>query len=157
MNQSNNNSLLGFLQKKSLFSSNVNNGNRKRSRSRSKDSRNFDKISNVNSFEERSLAESAFMQKKQPIVEDSFRNNNNYVKANPNPESGRLFKTYHEHDNYLDHTFNPNEPRLNYERNIRTTPYEDKNPLYYSKASEISENTWGVMMQTPNNFESARL
>lgn len=109
MNQSNNSSLLGFLQKKSLFSSNINNSNRKRSRSRSKDSRNFDKVSNVNSFEERSLAESAFMQKKQPIAEDSFRNNSGgYVKANPNPENSRLFKTYHEHDNYLDHTFNPN-------------------------------------------------
>lgn len=108
MNQSNNNSLLGFLQKKSLFSSNVNNSNRKRSRSRSKDSKNFDKLSNVNSFEDRSLAESAFMQKKQPIAEDSAWNSSNYSKVIPNPESGRLFKTYHEHDNYLDHTFNPN-------------------------------------------------
>lgn len=58
MSTNNDSSLLGFLQKKSLFSSSPNKGGRRRSRSKSRDSRNYDKKSNVNSLEERSLEES---------------------------------------------------------------------------------------------------
>lgn len=52
MSSNNDNSLLGFLQKKSLFSNSPNKNSRKRSRSKSRDSRNFDKRSNIASLEE---------------------------------------------------------------------------------------------------------
>jgi hypothetical protein len=57
MSGTNDNSLLGFLQKKSLFSNSPNKNSRKRSRSKSRDSRNFDKRSNINSLEEMSRVE----------------------------------------------------------------------------------------------------
>lgn len=47
MSGNNDNSLLGFLQKKSLFSNSPSKNSRKRSRSKSRDSRNFDKRSNI--------------------------------------------------------------------------------------------------------------
>jgi hypothetical protein len=57
MSGTNDNSLLGFLQKKSLFSNSPNKNSRKRSRSKSRDSRNFDKRSNINTLDEASRVE----------------------------------------------------------------------------------------------------
>jgi len=46
----NDNGLLGFLKKKSLFANSPLKNSRKRSRSKSRDSKNFDQKSGLNSF-----------------------------------------------------------------------------------------------------------
>ena len=66
-NVKDNGSLFGFLSKPSLFQSSSNNNvnrRRSRSRSRSKDSRVSDKFSNINAFEDRSMASASKIQQK---------------------------------------------------------------------------------------------
>lgn len=58
MDNNNNSSLLGFLQKKSLFSNSPNNRTRNRSRSGSRDSRVYGNKSNVYQLDDRSEAPS---------------------------------------------------------------------------------------------------
>jgi hypothetical protein len=89
MSNINDNSLLGFLQKKSLFSNSPNQNGRKRSRSKSRDSKNFDRKSYINSFEERSVEESIVSQVNQ-IPQYNYRTERKEVM--PNPESKPLFQ-----------------------------------------------------------------
>jgi len=65
MSNNDNSSLLGFLQKKSLFSNSPNKASRRRSRSKSRDSKNIDQRSNFNTFDEKML-EDPLQQSRKP-------------------------------------------------------------------------------------------
>lgn len=73
MSSPNDNSLLGFLKQKSLFANSPLKGSRKRSRSKSRDSRNGQKVF-TNSFAERSVEESLIESRTIPVnMGDSVR------------------------------------------------------------------------------------
>lgn len=90
-NNSNNTSLLGFLQKKSLFSNSPANKTRNRSRSNSRDGRFAGSRSNVYQLEDKN--ETA--QGKFNYQEDNIRN---YERLQGRSEDQGLFKTYNNNE-----------------------------------------------------------
>jgi hypothetical protein len=134
------NSLLGFLQKKSLFSNSPSKSSRKRSRSKSRDSRNLDKRSNINSFEEPPRAEEP---RRQLFQEE--RNGN----------EPRLFATFQENRPSDYPPYRPFEQPQQQSLQPRAT---ESPPRLAPRVEERSEGgLWTGMMMSASSFESARL
>lgn len=139
MDNNNNSSLLGFLQKKSLFSNSPNNRTRNRSRSGSKDGRYYGNKSNVYQLDDRSEAPSDRSGNlKFNYNEDNYRNyERNQNRGSPNAPENNMFRTYQNNNDHQrrfepfpgeNKMYQPNSPNLDFRadpRQYQSTPGSD--------------------------------
>jgi hypothetical protein len=122
MSGTNDNSLLGFLQKKSLFSNSPNKNSRKRSRSKSRDSRNFDKQSNIHTLNEPSRVEEP---RRQLFQEEPRLFNNNFQQDRPKDYSP--YRAFEQPPQQLQPAFQQ-QPQPTFQQ--QQPPFQQQQPLY---------------------------
>jgi|JI6StandDraft_1071083.scaffolds.fasta_scaffold294898_2 hypothetical protein len=131
----NNSSLLGFLQKKSLFSNSPNNRTRNRSRSGSKDGRFIGAKSNVYQLDDRSEAPSDRSGNKFNYLEDNLKNYQNNLPRNNNQDNS--FKAYQNNPPVFaeNKMYQPSSPVSD----LRANQYQSTPPANLYQAPQINQ------------------
>lgn len=150
MSNPNDNSLLGFLKKKSLFT-NSPTKSRRRSRSKSRDSKGFDQRSNFNAFDERSIEDpvQASRGKNMLYQEEYVQRQENQQPKTYAPYTETSIRNYHT----VAPEIRPNQHVNLFESEARLMEERGQNQSYRpSEDRSLGNNVWTGLVSHSSSF-----